>query len=83
LSPLLGVQGFCFGQLGEGRLEVEEGDQGLFLLLCCELELDDFCPPHMLLMDGLELAGALAPNSFQVSCVCRSFKSDHWLRCPF
>ena len=78
-----GVQGFCLGQLGDGTFEVDGGDQGLFLLLWCELELEDFCSAHMLLMEGLVLAGALAPNSFHVSCVCLSFKSLHWVRWPF
>ena len=69
LSPLDGVHGFCFAQegVGEAVLDVDDGDQGLFRLLCCE-ELLPRCS-HMLVMEGRLLAGALAPNNFQVSWV--------------
>ena len=80
-SPFDGVQGFCLDQLvGEGALEVEEGDQGLFLLLSLE-ELLVLCS-HMLVIEGRVLAGALAPKSFQVSWVCLSFRSLYWFIWP-
>jgi len=67
-APFVGVQGFCLGQLGEGSLEEDCGDQGLLLLLGAGV----FWSQRLEIVGRLGWAGF--PKSRHVSWVCFSFK---------